>query len=330
MNRYLLHNSVGTRYVSTMGTFLYSRGTTHPFTHCVLSDIDGTLVTSDHTMSERLVNSIKQLTSLGIAFIPATGRSRKSMADITGTHVVSLFGSSVDLVPGIYNQGLQVYGLDGELIYEKFLDLDVLAEAIKVVDLLKTDVIAYAGDGIFARDVCAKTNEILASYGEPAPDVFPLGLNMLHEQSNGARVNKLIIVDDESVLERIRPELTKLLEGKASITKAVKGMLEILPLGSSKGEGVQKFFDHYNIPNDKTMAFGDGENDIEMLQLVRMGVAVANARPQLKKVANALTYSNNDDGVAFVLDMFGDEDKEDDATVVCIGEEERVKVKELD
>ena len=84
---------------------------------CVLSDIDGTLVTSDHTMSERLVKSIKRLTSLGIAFIPATGRSRKSMADITGTHVVSLFGSSVDLVPGIYNQGLQVYGLDGELIY---------------------------------------------------------------------------------------------------------------------------------------------------------------------------------------------------------------------
>jgi hydroxymethylpyrimidine pyrophosphatase-like HAD family hydrolase len=80
-------------------------------------------------------------------------------------------------------------------------------------------------------------------------------------------------------------------------------MLEILPFGSSKGEGVQRFFDHYNIAVENTMAFGDGENDIEMLQLVRMGIAVENARPKLKNVANALTLSNNHDGVAHVLDM---------------------------
>jgi hydroxymethylpyrimidine pyrophosphatase-like HAD family hydrolase len=80
-------------------------------------------------------------------------------------------------------------------------------------------------------------------------------------------------------------------------------MLEILPYGASKGEGVKKLLEHYSLDRNHTIAFGDGENDVEMLQLVGLGVAVDNAREKLKRVATALTLSNNDDGVAHVLDM---------------------------
>lgn len=80
-------------------------------------------------------------------------------------------------------------------------------------------------------------------------------------------------------------------------------MIEILPYGASKGEGVRKLLEHYSLDKNRTIAFGDGENDVEMLQLVGLGVAVDNARDKLKRVAHALTLSNNDDGVAHVLDM---------------------------
>eukprot|EP01034_Spumella_vulgaris_P038641 gene38641-47725_t len=72
-------------------------------------------------------------------------------------------------------------------------------------------------------------------------------------------------------------------------------MMEILPFGASKGEGVQKLLEHYSFDRNRTIAFGDGENDMEMLQLVGLGVAVDNARDKLKRVAQALTLSNNDD-----------------------------------
>lgn len=80
-------------------------------------------------------------------------------------------------------------------------------------------------------------------------------------------------------------------------------MLEILPFGASKGEGVLKLLEHYNLDHKNTVAFGDGENDVEMLELVGLGIAVHNARDKLKAVAKALTLSNNDDGVAHVLEM---------------------------
>ena len=135
--------------------------------------------------------------------------------------------------------------------------------------------------------------------------MFPLGLRYLHSIGN-IKANKVIILADESELTRIRPALAQYLGDEASITKAVPGMLEVLPFGASKGEGVRRLLDHYNIALDETVAFGDGENDIEMLELVGLGIAVDNAKAALKDVAQLITLSNNDDGVGSVLELIVD------------------------
>ncbi len=80
-------------------------------------------------------------------------------------------------------------------------------------------------------------------------------------------------------------------------------MLEILPLGASKGEGVRKLLEHYSLDLKHAIAFGDGENDKEMLALVGFGIAVDNAHDRLKALSRATTLSNNEDGVAHVLEM---------------------------
>ena len=107
----------------------------------------------------------------------------------------------------------------------------------------------------------------------------------------------------DEIINEIRPLLQNELQGIASITQAVPGMLEVLPFGSSKGDGVLKLLNHIGVSPENTAAFGDGENDIEMFQSVRYGIAVDNAKPLLKKAARYLTDSNADLGVAKALDI---------------------------
>mmetsp|Transcript_72905 Transcript_72905/g.207703 ORF Transcript_72905/g.207703 Transcript_72905/m.207703 type:complete len:195 (+) Transcript_72905:746-1330(+) len=78
-------------------------------------------------------------------------------------------------------------------------------------------------------------------------------------------------------------------------------ILEILPRGCSKGRGVEELLMHLEIDEESCIAFGDAENDIEMLEFVGTGFSVANALPSVTDAADASTLSNDDDGVAAVL-----------------------------
>lgn len=269
---------------------------------CILSDVDGTLLSSEankHQLSKRTFRTIAAVIDSGYSFFPCTGRSRHSMA-LAAPEILNLFGGDVENVPGVYQQGLMVYGPSGKLIYEKFLEYKRIADVVKFCDLEKVAVIAYAGDRIFCRSRCDQTDKISA-YSEPPPDIYSNGLENLGEID--IKVHKLILLAEEAELERVRPLLSEFMGPTVSLTKAVPGMLEVLPFGSSKGEGVSVLLKHIGVLPENVMAFGDGENDVEMFSLVKIGVAVENAKTLLKNVAQALTLSNDDDGVAEVLDL---------------------------
>ena len=125
---------------------------------------------------------------------------------------------------------------------------------------------------------------------------MPSGLKSLLK--NGILVNKLILLGSQQKLLSIRDSLESVVQSIATLTTAVPEMLEVLPFGASKGAGVLKFLQHLDLPTESCIAFGDGENDIEMLQYVKVGVAMQNAKPLLKSVANGITLSNDEDGVA--------------------------------
>ncbi len=269
---------------------------------CILSDIDGTLISDKHIPSVKTMASIEIIKNMGIPFFIATGRSRKSMSMVTGSAFIDLFGGDVNKISGVFSQGLEVYGRNGELIHEQFLDDEVIEQSVLFSKTHGLGLIALAGDRIFCDHHSAQTDKLL-SYGEPLPELYPEGIINLNKLLDAPKINKIILLEEESILQSIRGALESLFLNVATITHSVAGMLEILPFGASKGAGVRKLLEHYDLPVNRTVAFGDGENDLEMLQLVRLGVAVQNARPLLKAVAHATTHSNNDDGVAHVLDM---------------------------
>lgn len=263
----------------------------------ILSDVDGTLLSSDHKIGDKTYNAIHNCISTGrFKFFPCTGRSRYSMQLATGDRFMKLFGKNA---PGVYQQGLMVYNDKNEIIYERLLENNVIEIVEEFCEIHNLGLIAYCGERIIAKKTCEKTN-FIQIYKEPIPDEFPEGLSKL--QKNGIKVHKLIILDNDDILVKIRSELETKINSIASTTKAVPGMLEVLPLNASKGYGVKKLLEYYNIDVKNTIAFGDGENDIEMLELVEIGAAVSNAKQSLKSVANVVIDSNDNEGVATVLE----------------------------
>ena len=80
---------------------------------------------------------------------------------------------------------------------------------------------------------------------------------------------------------------------------------DVIPQGSSKRVGIDKMLEYFGIALDESMAFGDGGNDITMLQHVGIGVAMGNAEDEVKRVADHVTSSVDDDGVMNALRHFG-------------------------
>lgn len=268
---------------------------------CVMCDMDGTLLTDKHTVDHTTITSIAKLVKAGIRFFPASGRTRKSVMDVTRGEFQEIFGRPMNEIPGVYSQGLQIYGKDGMLIHERFVESHLISQVAEFCEREEICVVAYARDQIFCKRQ-TKNTLVVTDYGDPLPEVFPRGLHLL-EPSAGIKPNKLIVIADEESLVRVRPSLTALLHEKATITKAVQGMLEILPLNASKGAGVKILLDHFGIQPQDAAAIGDGENDSEMLDIVGLAVAMENAKPGLKCRADYITRSNNENGVGCVLEV---------------------------
>lgn len=266
----------------------------------VVSDVDGTLIDDSHKMSQHTIDSVRALKDSGLPFFIATGRPRRSMASVTGPDFIDALGGDIEAFSGVFSQGNEVYGENGVKIHSRYLSPEVVVKTVEFGKEHNIGVMAAVGDRLF----CDERTDIIMSVTDHAialPEVFEAGIANL--QDADMTVNALLLLQEEELLHSLRFKLEELVSDKATVTTSVVGMMEIIPHGASKGEGVRILLDHYNMSMDSAVAFGDGENDVEMLRMVRLGIAMGNAAPVLKSVADAVTATNNDNGVAAVLDM---------------------------
>jgi Cof subfamily protein (haloacid dehalogenase superfamily) len=270
--------------------------------------MDGTLLNSCHEISSRSINAIRSIQSKGKYFIPATGRHRSSVIAATGSSFLGLYGGTLDSLPGIFSQGLVVYNMKGDLIHEEHIEYGTIKEIEQFCKANSVSLIAYTREKTYTPEY---TDHILAitKLKDVLPDLVPIqeydgGYRSVSSlEKLNLKVNKLILLSDEHQILQHRPILEKKFRGHLTLTRAMPGMLEVLPFGSSKGKGVLKFLEHHSIHPSHAMAFGDAENDIEMLQYVRYGIAMNNAKVEVQRTAFRKTVTTNaEDGVAHELE----------------------------
>jgi Cof subfamily protein (haloacid dehalogenase superfamily) len=257
-------------------------------------DLDGTLLNSAHALTPRTEAALKAAMAQGVQVVLATGKTRFSALGISAQLGLT--------TPGVFSQGLTVYNGDGTLRYQTALDPAVARRVITFAEDRGFEVVAYASDRLLVR---ARSNfaTLLTEYGEPETE--PVG--PLQNILDTTPVNKLVMMDAGDVrrVRALRWQLNAQLDGAARLMQAnVPQMVEVLPPGASKGAALRVLLRELKVDAQQVLALGDGENDVEMLQLAGIGVAMGNADPHLKAAADHVVASNDDDGVAEAVERF--------------------------
>ncbi|KAK4523290.1 hypothetical protein GAYE_PCTG50G1183 [Galdieria yellowstonensis] len=255
-------------------------------------------VATPKTFPPANVEAIRKVMKAGFPFILATGKARKGALD----SVLELKEDLIKHGMGVFLQGLFVTSRDGKICHEKVLGNELALKVCELGKELGITVVGYERDRILCETRNEETDKVIP-YHEPVPEAIGSWKEAI--VNRGIKLNKMMFMAPPSQLDRIRPHIEQLLGNSCHITQAVPGMLEVLPFGASKGEGLVRLLKSLDVPPSEVIAIGDGENDIEMFRYVDHSVAVANASPRVKAAAKYVTKkTNNNAAVAEALETF--------------------------
>ncbi|MEV8419917.1 HAD family hydrolase [Streptomyces niveus] len=255
----------------------------------VATDLDGTLLGEDHTVSARTREALTAATAAGAAHIIVTGRAvpwTRGILDDLGYDGLAVCG-----------QGAQVYHA-GE---HRLLTSVTLDRQVAVVALSKIE--AEVGPLALAASRDGLDGDVLIGPGYQVQD-GPLPSLRLDDRAEmwTQPINKVYIQHPELSDDALAKVARETAGGMVAVVMAGPGVVEILPLGLSKATGLSLAARRLGVTAADTIAFGDMPNDIPMFGWARHGVAMANAHEALKAVADEVTESNEDDGIAVVLE----------------------------
>lgn len=253
----------------------------------ILSDVDGTLVDEKQNISETLLAMVKQYQDNGGIFAIASGRIEESVKKYCEQLKIN--------TPCILYNGAKIVDvLNDKCIYEETLDAKHVKTVFEILKSYKTDFIIYSKNKAYI----SKTNDVLNNYMKKDGILC----NEHKDIQSIDPITKILIIGEESVIEGLEKEVRISLDSVSYIVRSEPTYLEILPCNTSKGEALKKLSEYMDIALDEIVAVGDNLNDMEMIMNAGVGVAVMNAHPRLLEVADYVTATNIDDGVAKVID----------------------------
>ncbi|MFJ3584429.1 HAD family hydrolase [Streptomyces sp. NPDC090127] len=255
----------------------------------VATDLDGTLLRADESVSDRTRDALAAVVTAGAAHIVVTGRS------VPWTrHILDDLGYDGLAVCG---QGAQVYHAgEHRLLTSVTLDRQLAGLALSKIE-------AEVGPLALAASRDGLDGEVLISPGYRVQE-GPLPYVPFEDPAElwAAPLNKVYIqhptLSDDELAGAARQTIGSLVD----VVMAGPGIVEILPLGLSKATGLSLAARRLGVKAADTIAFGDMPNDIPMFGWAARGVAMENAHADLKAVADEVTTSNEADGIAVVLE----------------------------
>lgn len=260
----------------------------------ICSDIDGTLLNSARDLSPRLKSIINQFPE-DFPLILASSRMPDAMR-----HLLHDLGRPAQPLIA-YNGGFVLDSL-GNVLDSVDIPLPLVAKIIEMTRKTEIHVSLYHGENWYEakEDYWAK-REIQNTKVEPtwmAPEAV---LDLWEKENKGA--HKVMVMGDSNEISWLFGELHFEHSNELHLYRSKDTYIEIAPRKISKASALKLVLENlYDFGMDEVVAFGDNYNDIDLIQSVGWGVAVANARPEVKAVANEITLHHKEDGVAVTLE----------------------------
>lgn len=254
-------------------------------------DMDGTVLNSRHEISKENMQAINELEKSGVRIIIATGRPNELLKKYTNEmkvddYVITCNGSVIG------------HPYKDDYLHQKTIDKDNVIKLIDMCEQNNYDYLVYTKDTIISKD-----NERLRffmKFGETYKDEDKANIIQTEDADfikNNFLPNKILILEKD-------PEKYKGLWEKIQdftgieYTQSWIGALDVSPIGETKGNAVRILCNHYDILQEEVIAFGDQLNDISMIKFAGLGIAMGNAEDKVKSVANYVTLTNDENGVA--------------------------------
>ncbi len=253
----------------------------------IFFDVDGTLLDYGNDMpSASTMLALHQLQDLGIKIVIATGRPPYAVHKFPGIHF-----------NGMINFNGSLATVEDETVYEHPINPEDI-QTLYQWTVKNQKPIVFAGK-----------DEMKAPFFDPTLEEY-MNIACQHcEVLDEGRDFKQFL--DQPIFQgMIAVPVTnkqQVIQGTKSVDMVgwYPTSADLIPLGNSKGEGVKKILDYYGFSKEEAMAFGDGDNDLELLKEVGVSIAMGNGTKAVKEAASYITHSVKTDGIAYALKHFG-------------------------
>ena len=258
-------------------------------------DLDGTLLTTDKKLTERTKSMLKAAREQGVKVVLTTGRPLKAM-----DFFLKELGTDghEDEYTITFNGGL-VQKNTGEILDKTVFSIDDVSRIYEETEKLNIPLDAIS-EGIVYQ--IQSDQESLYAQFNPALTFVPTAFEDLSSQIT---YNKCVTAFPQELLDAAIQKISPELFDKYEIFKSRELLLEWSPKNVHKATGLAKLIEHLGIDRSQVMACGDEANDLSMIEWAGLGVAMQNAVPEVKAVANVVTpMTNDEEAVAWAIEKY--------------------------
>ena len=258
-------------------------------------DLDGTLTNHEKVVTPKTREALLKAAANGAVIILASGRPTYGIESVAECLELNQRGGYILS----YNGGNIVNAKTGEKLFSQFLPDEVIPELYAYAKEHGHALLGYAGNEII-------TEMPDDQYVKEESRINKMNIRKVDNlfESLEPHPTKLLMTGDPTLMLKAEEELVEKLGDRMDIFRSASFFLELVPKGIDKAKSLTRLLTKINLTPADLIAFGDGYNDLSMLKLAGMGVAMENAAPEVRAEADYVTLSNEEDGVAAALTHF--------------------------
>lgn len=272
----------------------------------IVMDLDGTLLNDQKLMSPRTKEKLIEAQKQGITVVLASGRPTNGMLDLADEleldqyegYLVSYNGSSV------YDAKTK------EFVFTQGLPMDLAKKILNhlsrfdVVPMVDIDDTMYVTDAYFDIDFPVPAGHLSIVQYEVRGGNFKVCEVDHYDEVIDRAINKILVAGNPTYLEENIDAMRAPFIEEATIAFSAPFYFEYTDKGVDKARALNEFLPKLGIEPENVIAFGDGQNDRSIIEFAGIGVAMGNAVPEILEIADEVTKTNEEDGIAEILDRF--------------------------
>lgn len=273
-----------------------NKSTAHPYSIIAL-DLDGTLTNSEKNITPRTFDALMKAQREGVRLVLASGRPTFGIAALANQLQLADYGGYVLS----YNGGRIIDWCEKTVIFSQVVDQKLVPILYDFAEKAQLPIVTYLPDAILASK---NEGEYLAEEARINGMPVVVAQNFVEEAMQIAGGStKFLIPGEPELLIQLESEMKAALSEQMEVFRSAPFFLELPPKGIDKAQSLQRLLTHLGLERESLMAFGDGFNDLSMIQFAGQGVAMANAVEEVKSIADFVTTSNEEDGIAHALEQ---------------------------